>query len=59
MVCFLEGKVNAVNLTLLKQVLLGSQRTDLCPIAGDWNRDEAIDAEDARGLRSFLLGIPD
>ena len=50
-----DGKVNAVDLTLLKQVLLGSQRTDLSLIAGDWNGDEAINAEDAKGLHSFLL----
>ena len=50
-----DGKVNAVDLTLLKQVLLGSQRTDLSLIAGDWNGDEAINAEDANGILAFLL----
>ena len=50
-----DGKVTAVDLTLLKQVLLGSDRTDLCLIAGDRNEDETIDAEDARGLRKYLL----
>ena len=50
-----DGKVNAADLTLLKQVLLGSDRTDLCLIAGDWNGDKAIDAEDAAGLLDFLL----
>ena len=50
-----DGKVNAVDLSLLKQVLLGSQRTDLCLIAGDWNGDEAINAEDVKGMLAFLL----
>ena len=49
-----DGKVNAVDLSLLKQVLLGSERTDLCLLAGDWNRDKAISAEDARGILGFL-----
>ena len=49
-----DGKVNAVDLSLLKQVLLGSERTDLCLLAGDWNRDKAINAEDARGILGFL-----
>ena len=50
-----DGKVNAVDLSLLKQVLLGSQRTDLCLIAGDWNGDETINAEDVKGMLAFLL----
>ena len=50
-----DGIVNAVDLSLLKQVLTGSERTDLCLIAGDWNGDRAINAADARGLLSFLL----
>ena len=50
-----DGKVNAVDLTLLKQVLLGSDRTDLCLIAGDWDGDEAINAEDTAGILDFLL----
>ena len=54
-----DGKVNAVDLSLLKQVLLGSERTDIDRKAADWNEDEAINAEDAKGLHSFLLGIPD
>lgn len=50
-----DGKVTAVDLSLLKQMLLGSERTDLCLLAGDWNEDQAINAEDARGLLGFLL----
>ena len=50
-----DGKVNAADLSLLKQVLLGSERTDLCLIAGDWNEDKAIDAADAGGILDFLL----
>ena len=49
-----DGKVNAVDLSLLKQMLLGSERTDLCLLAGDWNEDQAINAEDARGVLGFL-----
>ena len=54
-----DGKVNAVDLSLLKQVLLGSERTDICLIAGDWNGDETLDAEDARALLDFLLQMPE
>ena len=54
-----DGKVNAVDLSLLKQILLGSERTDLCLIAGDWNGDEAINAADAEGILHFLLQIPE
>ena len=50
-----DGKVNAVDLTLLKQVLLGSERRYLCLIAGDWNQDEVINAEDIKELLDFLL----
>ena len=50
-----DGIVNAVDLSLLKQVLLGNERTDFCMLAGDWNEDQAINAEDARGLLGFLL----
>ena len=50
-----DGKVNAVDLSQLKQVLLGSERTDLCLIAGDWNEDRTVNAEDARELLDFLL----
>ena len=50
-----DGKVNAADLTLLKQVLLGSGRTDLCLIAGDWDENETIDAKDAAGILAFLL----
>ena len=49
-----DGIVNAVDLSLLKQVLTGSERTDLCMIAGDWNEDQAINAEDAGGILDFL-----
>ena len=54
-----DSKVNAVDLSLLKQIMLGSQRTDLCLPAADWNGDSAVDAADARGLLRFLLGIPE
>ena len=50
-----DGKVNAVDLSLLKQVLLGSERTDIDRKAADWNEDEAINAEDANGILAFLL----
>ena len=50
-----DGIVNAVDLSMLKHVLMGFERTDLCLIAGDWNGDEVINAEDARGLRKYLL----
>ena len=50
-----DGTVNAVDLTLLKQFLLGSQRTDIDRRAADWNGDEAINAEDANGILAFLL----
>ena len=50
-----DGTVNAVDLTLLKQFLLGSQRTDIDRRAADWNEDEAINAEDANGILAFLL----
>ena len=54
-----DGKVNAVDLSLLKQVLLGSERTDIDRKAADWNGDEKINIEDARGLLIFLLQIPE
>ena len=47
--------VNAVDLSLLKQVLLGSARTDIDRKAADWNSDGTISAEDARGLLNYLL----
>ncbi|MBQ5339423.1 MAG: hypothetical protein J6Z40_09700, partial [Oscillospiraceae bacterium] len=50
-----DGKVNAVDLTLLKQLLLGSERTDIDQKAADWNGDNAINAEDANGMLAFLL----
>ena len=50
-----DGVVNAVDLSLLKQVLLGRDHTDLCLIASDWNEDKAINAEDAKGILDFLL----
>ena len=49
-----DGVVNAVDLSLLKQVLLGRDHTDLCLLAGDWNEDKAINEEDARGILDFL-----
>ena len=54
-----DGKVNAVDLSLLKQVLLGSERTDINRKAADWNEDETINAEDACGLLGFLLHMPE
>ena len=51
-----DGKVNAVDLSLLKQVLIGSERADLCLIAGDWNGDEAINTADILELCAFLNG---
>ena len=50
-----DGIVNAIDLSLLKQLLRGSDRTDLCRIACDWNNDSAINAEDAQDLLHFLL----
>ena len=47
--------VNAVDLSLLKQAVLGSERTDIDRKAADWNEDEAINAEDAKGFLDFLL----
>ena len=52
-----DGRVNAVDLTLLKQVLLGRERTDIDRKAADWNGDGEINAEDAKGLLDFLLRI--
>ena len=54
-----DGKVNAVDLSLLKQFLLGSERTDIDRKAADWNGDNALNAEDAKGLLGFLLEIPE
>ncbi|MBP0971579.1 MAG: dockerin type I repeat-containing protein, partial [Oscillospiraceae bacterium] len=53
-----DGTVSAADLSLLKQLLNGSQRTDLCLPAADWNGDGLTDAADASGLRDFLLGDP-
>ena len=53
-----DGTVSAADLSLLKQLLYGSQRTDLCLTAADWNGDGLTDAADASGLRDFLLGDP-
>ncbi|MCR4760619.1 MAG: hypothetical protein K5705_10200 [Oscillospiraceae bacterium] len=49
-----DGEVNAVDLSLLKQVILGSERADLCLSAADWNGDHGINTEDVQGLLSFL-----
>ena len=49
-----DDKVNAVDLSLLKQVLLGCERSDLCLLAGDWNEDKAINAEDVKGILDLL-----
>ena len=54
-----DGKVNAVDLSLLKQVLLGGDRTDIDRKAADWNGDDTLDTEDARGMLIFLLQLPD
>ena len=48
-------KVNAVDLAFLKQTLLGSTSTDICVLAGDWNDDQALNAEDINGMLEFLL----
>ena len=53
-----DGRVNAVDLSLLKQLLLGSDRTDIDRKAADWNGDGNPDAEDAQGLLDFLLQKP-
>ena len=53
-----DGNVNAVDLSLLKQVLPGIDRTDLCLIAADLNKDETLSAEDAASLLAFLLQSP-
>ena len=50
-----DGMVNAVDLSLLKQVLLGSERTDTDRKATDWNEDTKIDVEDAKGFLDFLM----
>ena len=50
-----DGRVNAIDLSLLKQVLLGRERTDIDRKAADWNGDETISAEDAAGILDFLL----
>lgn len=50
-----DCKVNAVDLSLLKQVLLGSERTDIDRKAADWNGDNAMNAEDVNGMLEFLL----
>lgn len=54
-----DGIVEAVDLSLLKQVLLGSERTDIDRKATDWNGDENLDIEDARGLLDFLMQVPE
>ena len=47
--------MNAVDLSLLKQALLGSERTDIDLKTADWNEDDVINAEDAKGILDFLL----
>ena len=54
-----DGRVNAVDLSLLKQVLLGSERTDIDRKTADWNGDMNLDIEDVRGLLGFLLRTPE
>ena len=54
-----DGKVNAIDLSLLKQILLGSDRTGLDRKAADWDTDGTISTADAQGLLDFLLQIPD
>ncbi len=49
-----DGKVNAADLSLLKQVIRAPERSDLYQPAADWNGDNEINAADARGLLSFL-----
>ena len=50
-----DGIVNAVDLSLLKQVLLGIERADIDLKVADWNEDEALNAEDAKGILDYLL----
>lgn len=50
-----DGKVNAVDLAQLKQALLGNASADICLLAGDWNDDQALNAEDVNGMLEFLL----
>lgn len=54
-----DGIVEAVDLSLLKQVLFGSERTDIVRKAADWNEDETLNIEDARGLLDFLMQVPE
>ena len=53
-----DGRLSAADLSLMKQAIRQPERSDLYQPAADWNEDKAINAEDARGLLSFLLGIP-
>ncbi|MBR3447926.1 MAG: hypothetical protein IKH27_08985 [Oscillospiraceae bacterium] len=54
-----DGLVNAADLSLLKQVLSGSTRDDLCLPAADWNGDGERNAADARQLLRYLTARPE
>ncbi|MBR3419274.1 MAG: dockerin type I repeat-containing protein, partial [Oscillospiraceae bacterium] len=54
-----DGIVNAADLSLLKQVLSGSERDDLCLPAADWNGDGERNAADARQLIRYLTALPE
>ena len=53
-----DGKVNAVDFSLMKQFALDYESTEMNLLAADWNDDGALNAEDLQGLLSFLLEIP-
>ena len=50
-----DGKLTAADLSLMKQAVFGSERTDIDRKAADWNEDAKIDVEDAKGFLDFLL----
>ncbi len=50
-----NGRLTAADLSLMKQAIRQPERSDLYQPAADWNGDSEINAEDARGLLSFLL----
>ena len=54
-----DGLVNAADLSLLEQILLGRERNDMDASAADWDGNGSLTAADAWGLQGFLLGIPE
>lgn len=50
-----DGRLTAADISLMKQAIRQPERSDLYQPAADWNGDSEINAEDARGLLSFLL----